>query len=144
MAPQFWFKINFNRPEKGVGFFSPPNIWSRKDLSPYCNICGILRHFPAFSRVFRRFPVYFLRCSDLAIICSVLQCFPVCGAFQCVAAFCGVLQRFAVFCGVCGVCGVLQLFAAFWGVLQRLGDKFPLQDQIFGGGSNPPPSFLVG
>jgi hypothetical protein len=51
------------------------------------------------------------------------------------AAFCGVLLRFAAFCGV------LQHFAAFCGILRHVGNKFLLQDQIFGGGSNPCPLF---
>jgi hypothetical protein len=69
-----------------------------------------------------------------------------CGVLWRFAAFCGVLQRFAVFCGVlrrfAAFCGILWHFAAFCGVLRRIGNKFPLQDKIFGGGSNPRPLFL--
>ena len=49
------------------------------------------------------------------------------------AAFCGVLRRFAAFCGI------LRHFAAFCSVLRRVGDKFLLQDQIFGGAQTPVP-----
>ena len=52
MAPQFWSTINFNRPEKRAGFFTAPNIWSRKDLCQFmifAAFCGVLRRFLAFS-----------------------------------------------------------------------------------------------
>ena len=45
----------------------------------------------------------------------------------------GVLRRFAAFCGV------LRCFTAFYGVLRRVGNKFPLQDQIFWGAQTPAP-----
>ena len=41
-------------PKRGRGFSPPPNIWSREDLSPVRDICGILRRFAAFCGVLRR------------------------------------------------------------------------------------------
>jgi hypothetical protein len=55
VASQFWSTINFNRLEKGVGFFSPPEYLVTQNLSPIHDICGVFRRFPAFSGVFRRF-----------------------------------------------------------------------------------------
>jgi hypothetical protein len=49
------------------------------------------------------------------------------------AIMCGVLWRFAAFSSV------LQHFAAFSGVFRRVGNKLPLQDQIFGGAQTPTP-----
>ena len=71
-------------------------------------MCGFLQRFAAICGVLRHFAVFY----------SVLRCF---------AMFCGVLRCFAVFCGV------LWCFVAFCGVLRRVGDKCPLQDQIFWG-----------
>jgi hypothetical protein len=80
MAPQLWSAINFNRPEKGAVFLAPPNIWSRKDLSPIRNICGVMRHFAAF-------------CGKLATTTSAFAAFY--GMLRRVAAFCVILRHFA-------------------------------------------------
>ena len=51
VAPQLLSTINFNRPEKGAGFFSPPQIFG--PAKTYCQFtifaafCGILRRFAA-------------------------------------------------------------------------------------------------
>ncbi len=78
-APQFWSTINFNRPEKGAVFLALPNIWSREDLSPTRDICGVLLRFVAFCVVFRCFAAF---SGKLVTIASVPQRrFP---AFSCV------------------------------------------------------------
>ena len=110
---------NFNRPEKGVGFFSPPQIFG--PAKTYCQFaiflafCGILRRFMAFCGVLRRF----------AAFCSVLRRF---------AAFCSVLRRFAAFCSVlrrfAAFCRVLRRFAAFCGALAI---SFRCRTKYFGG-----------
>jgi len=51
-GPQFRSTINFHRPEKGAGFFSPP-----KYLVPLRLFCAVLRCFVVFSSIFRRFAV---------------------------------------------------------------------------------------
>ena len=68
VAPQFLSTINFNRPEKGAGFFSPPQIFGPlktcRQFAIFVVFCGVFRlfrlfrRFPAFSGVFRRFPVF--------------------------------------------------------------------------------------
>ena len=95
--------INFNRPEMGAFFFSPP-----KYLVPRRLIANsqYLRHFAAFCSVFRCFPAFppfsgiFRQTGD--------DCEHVCGILRRFAAFCSVLRRFAAFCSV------LRCFAARW------------------------------
>ncbi len=52
VAPQLWSAINFNRPEKGAGFFSPPKhlvprrlIANLQYLWRFAAFCGFLRRF---------------------------------------------------------------------------------------------------
>ena len=90
------------------------------NLRYFAAFCDVFWRFEAFSGVFRRFSAF---SSKLATT---------------VSTFCGILRHFTAFCGV------LRSFVAFCGVLRHLrciGDKFPLRDQIFGGGSNPRPLF---
>ena len=51
MATQLWSTINFNRPEKGAGFFSPPQIFglakTYRQVAIFAAFCGILRCFAA-------------------------------------------------------------------------------------------------
>ena len=63
---------------------------------------------------------------------------------RCFATFCGVLRRFAAFCSVLRRFAAFCGFAAFLVFCGALAVKFPLQDQIFGGGSsNPRPLFWL-
>ena len=59
------------------------------------------------------------------------------------AVFCGILRRFLAFSGVfwCfpAFPGIFWRFLVFSGVFWRVGDKFPLRDQIFGGAQTPTP-----
>ncbi len=140
MAPQLWSTINFNRPEKGAGFFSPPKyliprrlIANSQYLRRFAAFCGVLRRFVAFCGVLRQIGD---NCERVAAFCGVVQHF---------AVFCCVLRRFAAFCNVlrcfAAFCGVWRCLTAFCGVSRRVGDEFSLQDQIWGGGANHRPLF---
>ncbi len=115
MAPQLWSTINFNRPEKGARFLSPPKylvlrrlITNSRYLRRFAVFCGILQRFPAFSGNLRQIG------DDRERVC-------------------GVLRRFAAL--------VLWGFVVFYGTLAissfRCGTKY------WGGVKSPPP-FLVG
>ncbi len=49
------------------------------------------------------------------------------------------LWRFVAFCGVLQRLRCIRHFAAFSSVFRRVGNKFPLLDQIFGGAQTPTP-----